>query len=290
MFITLRTTKSYKENQLFGRAYKNSLDSTNLEKEAPVLFGPQRNLNEPPMFLWNKDLFYLTHGNFKTKKYVLSVHKIHATPIPEDDLEEILTRWVGKVFKKFIEEARLSIQHWKSLWAKMFYKKKHYIVRSDLKEVYSNLKIIKVIRVKNEQGYRVQDYQLGIESYQIKINLTAPTLVIPGIEELEPYTIIIDPFIGIVYENNKKQRRVMNINELPKFCDATLDRVLKKVKEIIVAARYGFKDSPQNEEHKKVMGFFEEEIKERLMFRRHMRRCESFVNGRPLLSLRGRPE
>ncbi|GKE36223.1 hypothetical protein Tco_1459628, partial [Tanacetum coccineum] len=98
---------------------------------------------------------------------------------------------------------------------------------------------------------RVQDYQLGIESYQIKINLTAPTLVIPGIEELEPYTIIIDPFIGIVYENNKKQRRVMNINQLPKFCDATLDRVLKKVKEIIVAARYGFKDSPQNEEHKK---------------------------------------
>ncbi|GKB49174.1 hypothetical protein Tco_0899927 [Tanacetum coccineum] len=36
---------------------------------------------------------------------------IHATSFPEDDLEEHLTRWVGKVFKRFNEEARLSIQH-----------------------------------------------------------------------------------------------------------------------------------------------------------------------------------
>ncbi|GJU21352.1 hypothetical protein Tco_1154694, partial [Tanacetum coccineum] len=80
--------------------------------------------------------------------------------------------------------------------------------------------------------------------YQIKINITAPTLIFPDIEELEPYTIITDPFIGIVYENSKKERRVMNIDELPKFCDAMLTRVLKKVEEILLVARYGFKDPP----------------------------------------------
>nr|GEU28862.1 hypothetical protein [Tanacetum cinerariifolium] len=97
---------------------------------------------------------------------------------------------------------------------------------------------------------RVHDYQLGIESYQIKINLTAPTLVISGIKALKPYTSISDPFIGIVYENKKKERRVMNINELPKFCDATLNKVLKKVEEILLTACRGFKEPPLTEEHK----------------------------------------
>nr|GEU87610.1 reverse transcriptase domain, reverse transcriptase zinc-binding domain protein [Tanacetum cinerariifolium] len=98
---------------------------------------------------------------------------------------------------------------------------------------------------------KVHDYQLGIESYQIKINLIDPTLVILGIEAPEPYTIITDPFIRIVYENSKKERRVMNIDELRNFCDPTLNKVLKKVKEIVVVARYGYKDPPLNEEHKK---------------------------------------
>ncbi|GJT38898.1 hypothetical protein Tco_0938763 [Tanacetum coccineum] len=136
----------------------------------------------------------------------------------------------------------------------------------------------------------VHDYQLGIESYQIKINLTALKLIIPGIEELEPYTIITNHFIGIVYENNKKERRVVNIEELPKIYDVTLNKVLKKVEEINIVARYGFKDPPPNEEHKEVMEFFEEEIKEHVRFIRKMRRWESFVNGRPLLSLRDHPK
>nr|GEV98326.1 hypothetical protein [Tanacetum cinerariifolium] len=45
-----------------------------------------------------------------------------------------------------------------------------------------------------------------------------------------------DPFTGIVYENSKKERIVMNIEELPKLCDATLSKVLKKVEEINVEA------------------------------------------------------
>nr|GFC76107.1 hypothetical protein [Tanacetum cinerariifolium] len=90
--------------------------------------------------------------------------------------------------------------------------------------------------------------------------LTTPTLVIPSIEQLEPYTIITDPFIGIVYENSKKEMRVVNIDEFPKFCSATLSRVLKKVEEINVEACYGFKDPPLSKEDQEVMEFFEEQI------------------------------
>ncbi|GJZ72478.1 hypothetical protein Tco_0636329 [Tanacetum coccineum] len=199
-------------------------------KEDPVSFGPQRDPNEPPWHFYNKDLFCLRHGNTETKKYVLSLHKIHVTHFPEDDLEEQLTRWVRKELNTFNKEAQLSIQHWKNTWHKIIYIKKHK-KRSNPKEVYPDHKIGEVVRIKNEKEYG-QDFMeeiiLGIERYQIKINLTAPTLIIPSIKNLEPFSIITDPFIGIVYENIKKEMRVMGIREIPKFCDATLDKVMKK--------------------------------------------------------------
>ncbi|GJW45071.1 hypothetical protein Tco_0073870 [Tanacetum coccineum] len=37
--------------------------------------------------------------------------------------------------------------------------------------------------------------------------------------------------IGLIYKNNKKEKRVMEIKEIPKFCDATLKRVLKIVEK-----------------------------------------------------------
>ncbi|GJV35565.1 hypothetical protein Tco_1408042 [Tanacetum coccineum] len=136
---------------------------------------------------------------------------------------------------------------------------------------------------------RVHNYQLGIASYKIKVSLTAPTLTIPGIETLSLYSIIPDPFVGLVYEISKKEKRVMNIDELQKFCDATLQRVLKNVKEINVEARHGFKDPLLSEKDKELMVLFDEEIEERLNYRRQMRRWESFVNERPIRPLRDRP-
>ncbi|GKE31432.1 hypothetical protein Tco_1450754 [Tanacetum coccineum] len=163
----------------------------------------------------------------------------------------------------------------------MLYKKKHRKERSYPSEIYSNQKIIEVIRVNNEKGYgqdfmeeiiMVHDYQLGIESYQIKINLTTLTLVIPSTEKLEFYTIITNPFIRIVNKNSKNEKRVMNIEEFPKFCNATLKKVLRKVQEISTEVRYRYKDPNLNAEDREIMKFFEEEIQGRLKYRDHMRR------------------
>ncbi|GKB95895.1 hypothetical protein Tco_0982032 [Tanacetum coccineum] len=131
------------ENHIVWESREEELIPQEPEKETPVFFGPQRNLNEPPMFLWNKDLLYLKHGNTEAKKYGLSLHKIHANPFPNDDLEELLTRWVAKVLKKFNEEARLSIQHWKSTW---------------------------VAIVKNEQGYG-RDLMDGVVVKRVMISV-----------------------------------------------------------------------------------------------------------------------
>ncbi|GJR63484.1 hypothetical protein Tco_1505646 [Tanacetum coccineum] len=97
----------------------------NVEKGVPTIFDRARmeatlndmlsnqfrnakeNPNKPPRFLYNKDLFFLKNGNTEEKKYVLSLHKIHAEPFPEADLEEMMNRWVQKEFKNFNEDARL---------------------------------------------------------------------------------------------------------------------------------------------------------------------------------------
>ncbi|GJW84198.1 hypothetical protein Tco_0157343 [Tanacetum coccineum] len=77
---------------------------------------------------------------------------------------------------------------------------------------------------------RVHDFQLGIESYQIKINLTAPTLIFLGIEAKYPYSIVDKPTTCLIYLNSKEEKRVMDLIEIVKFCDATLERVLKELK------------------------------------------------------------
>ncbi|GKB17458.1 hypothetical protein Tco_0851381 [Tanacetum coccineum] len=50
---------------------------------------------------------------------------------------------------------------------------------------------------------RVHDFQLGIESYQVKVDLTAPTLTFHGIEAYEPYSVVNKPNTG--FERSKAQ-------------------------------------------------------------------------------------
>ncbi|GKE04132.1 hypothetical protein Tco_1396150 [Tanacetum coccineum] len=93
------------------------------------------------------------NGNTEEKKYVLSLHKIHATSFPEEDLEESMNRWVKRVFKMFNEEARLLIQHWKDTWHKRMYKINHIKVRDDQVEFFFDYRIVEVVRLTTEQQY-----------------------------------------------------------------------------------------------------------------------------------------
>ncbi|GKC52091.1 hypothetical protein Tco_1074836, partial [Tanacetum coccineum] len=68
---------------------------------------------------------------------------------------------------------------------------------------------------------KIQDVQLGVESYQRKLNITKPHKEFPGISVKELYTPLFDP-PGVVYEDLNKQKRVMWADELYKFSDGTL--------------------------------------------------------------------
>ncbi|GJU43311.1 hypothetical protein Tco_1200577, partial [Tanacetum coccineum] len=132
---------------------------------------------------------------------------------------------------------------------------------------------------------RVHDFQLGIESYQIKVNLTAPTLTFPGIEAHDPYSILDKQNTGLIYLNIKEEKRVMYLAEIVKFCDETLDRVLKEIKLKIFETKFLKKTPLLGELGPDIMKAYEREISKRLQHREKMKRWESFVNGRPILPM-----
>ncbi|GJX48452.1 hypothetical protein Tco_0273642 [Tanacetum coccineum] len=137
---------------------------------------------------------------------------------------------------------------------------------------------------------RVHDFQLGIESYQQKINLTAPTIIFPGIEEYDVFSIVYDPVHGIIYTNSKKEKRMMRPSEIHKFCDATLRRTLEGLKSYYNDVKYGYVQKELTNDEVEFLKLFEEEIEVRLNYRDQMRRWEMYVNGRPLGPRRERPE
>ncbi|GKC47110.1 hypothetical protein Tco_1064832 [Tanacetum coccineum] len=222
------------ENSRKRQKIKERLSLPTPKKPALVFQSCQRDPKAPPMTLLNQDLFYLNHGNSGQKKYTLSLHKFPVVPFPNDVMEERTSRWKEQ--------------------------------RENPERLYSDSKIIEVIRTSCELGHEqkfiteiivrrangkidpitepdykylnkndIEDLYLlcvdGMESYQQKVNLTAPTITFHGIEKEKLFSITYELVIGMIYENNKKEKRVMIHKEIHKFFDATLKRVLEKLKK-----------------------------------------------------------
>ncbi|GJU04430.1 hypothetical protein Tco_1120860 [Tanacetum coccineum] len=71
---------------------------------------------------------------------------------------------------------------------------------------------------------RVEDLQLGVESYQKKINLTRADTYRSDLRRMIAYTAYPD-FQGIIYEDDLNRKRLMRSDELHKFSDGTLNYV-----------------------------------------------------------------
>ncbi|GJU47247.1 hypothetical protein Tco_1204513, partial [Tanacetum coccineum] len=318
----------------------------------------QRDPEAPALSLINQDLLYLKKGNSGPEKIVLSLHKFLAIVFNDDDIEERTSRWVNKCIKKFNPYARYGVENWKNPHAKIFYIRRQKEPGRPKEEIYSNSKIVQVIKISwelghehkfiteivarrandcivsiNEPDYKnlnkndiedmyllimnnkvpdyadtgllwslsvfirssviweiVYDFQLGIESYQQKSNLTAPTITFPGIEECDVFSIVYEPVHGIIYTNSKKEKRVMRPSEIHKFCDATLRRTLEGLKSYYNDVKYGYVQKELTNDELEFLKLFEEEIEVRLKYRDQMRRWEMYVNGRPLGPRRERPE
>ncbi|GJW31593.1 hypothetical protein Tco_0051625, partial [Tanacetum coccineum] len=160
------------------------------QRPTPVVQSCQRDPKAPALSLVNQDLLYLKKGSSRPEKIVMSLHKFPTVIFPDDDIEEITSRWVENLHQEY----------------------------SDLGKSH--------------------DFQLGVESYQQKVNLTTSTITFP---------------------------------EIHKFYDATLKRVLEGLKSYNNDVKHGYITPSLSKEDAEYLHLFEEEIEERLKHRDQMR-------------------
>ncbi|GJT30577.1 hypothetical protein Tco_0910852 [Tanacetum coccineum] len=330
--------KNFLKSDIVWESRKEILVSPHPRKTTPLVQSCQRDPEAPALSLINQDLLYLKKGSLGPKKIILSLHKFPAIIFNDDDIEERTSRW--------------------NPHAKIFYIRKQKEPGKPKEEIYSNSKIIQVIKTYWELGHehkfitkivarranecivsitepdyknlnkndiedmyllimngkvpdyaeigllwslsvfirssviweRVHDFQLGIESYQQKVNPTAPKIYFLGVGKHKIFSIIYEPVHGIIYKNSKKEKRMMRHLEIHKFCDATLIRVLEGLKSHNNDVKYDYVQRELTNDEVEYLKLFEEEIEVRLKYRNQMRRWEMYVNGRPLGPRRERPE
>ncbi|GKA86466.1 hypothetical protein Tco_0808177 [Tanacetum coccineum] len=131
---------------------------------------------------------------------------------------------------------------------------------------------------------RVEDFQLGIESYQTQLNLTKPRWDATGFEFKHDYTVIDSPR-AVTFRDRYGVQMIMRFNEIHKFSDGTLQQIDEaldyRVKEFRVNRTnpgmntrfWTKKDVVRSKE-------FMFAIQKRLKTRRIFRNLESFVGGR----------
>ncbi|GJY29544.1 hypothetical protein Tco_0405311 [Tanacetum coccineum] len=161
------------------------------------------------------------------------------------------------------------VEHWKNPHAKIFYIKRQKEPGKPKEEVYPNSKNFQVIKT------TVDDY--------------AETGLLWSLSVFIRSTMIWERVHDLQLGNNKKEKRVMAHQEIHKFCDATLKRVLKGLKSYNDDVKHCYVTPSLSKEDDEYLRLFEEEIKERLKHRDQMRRWGMYVNERPLGSRKGTP-
>ncbi|GJR28027.1 hypothetical protein Tco_1104259 [Tanacetum coccineum] len=131
---------------------------------------------------------------------------------------------------------------------------------------------------------RVEDFQLGIESYQTQLNLTKPRWEATGFEFKHDFTVIDSPR-AVIFRDRYGVQMIMRFNEIHKFSDGTLQQIDEaldyRVKEFRINrtnpgmnARFWTKKDVDRSKD------FMFAIQKRLKTRRIFQNLESFVGGR----------
>nr|GEV42681.1 hypothetical protein [Tanacetum cinerariifolium] len=164
------------------------------------------------------------------------------------------------------------------------------INQESARDVYSKRRIIAVTKLKIIEWHsykhldwitrRVEDLQLGVESYQKKLNLTKPHSYRSDLKRKKAYTAYSNPR-GFIYQNKNKRNRLMWIDELHKFNNGTLTDVRTDLDDRLKGIRMQYlPQSIWRKSDKDRAAAMIQAIDKRLKTRRIMRSLERFVGGR----------
>nr|GEX83874.1 hypothetical protein [Tanacetum cinerariifolium] len=231
-----------------------------------------------------KDLEYLWRGA-SSQKYTTSVTKTKAA-----DYGHI--KWIEDLFYGFAvnRESALDV-----------YSKRRIIAVTDLKIVkwhnYKHLDWISLSNLTVEERFafnislrmftrsiviqrRVEDLQLGVESYQKRLNLTKLDTYRFDLKRREAYTAYSNPR-GFIYQNRDKKNRLMRIDELYKFSDGTLNDVRNALDDRLKGIRMQYLPTTiWRKWDKDRAAAMTQTIDKMLKTKRIMRSLERFVGGR----------
>nr|GEV32317.1 hypothetical protein [Tanacetum cinerariifolium] len=247
----------------------------NLLQPLPLILDNRGRRVIPFAHFINNDLEYLRGGAF-SRKYTTSLTKTKAA-----DYGQI--KWIEDLVPRtmWIQEPIDYDKH--ALWGVFPWGRKHQqffgfaVNRESTLDVYSKQRIIVVTDLKIR---RVEDLQLGVESYQKRLNLTKPDTYRSDLKRREAYTAYSNPR-GFIYPNKDKKNRLMRIDELHKFSDGTLNDVRTTLDDHLKGIKMQY--LPQTiwrKGDKDRAAAMIQAIDKMLKTRRIMRSLEKFVGGR----------
>nr|GFA47376.1 hypothetical protein [Tanacetum cinerariifolium] len=187
----------------------------------------------------NNDLEYL-RGGASSRKYTTSITKTKAADYGhikwiEDLFYGFAVNWESTrdVYSKrrIIAVTELKIVEWDNYkhldWITMRRDddKLYKFMEGDFKRLrIQDIKDMLLLLVQGNLTRRVEDLQLGVESYQKNLNLTKLDSYRFDLKRNECYTAYSNPR-GFIYQNKDKKNRLMRIDELHKFSDGMLTDV-----------------------------------------------------------------
>ncbi|GJY86098.1 hypothetical protein Tco_0500124, partial [Tanacetum coccineum] len=160
------------------------------------------------------------HDVFSTKRIIAVTHVKVVKKYDYGYLDEIIVRREYHQLYKFVEGdfPRLNLRDIEDMLLLLVQTKLSNLERNDIFDLNVALWMFtrRVVILK-----RVEDLQLGVKSYQKKLNITRPETFRSNITKMTPYTAYNNPQ-GIIYQDKFKRNRLMRSDELYKFCDDTL--------------------------------------------------------------------
>ncbi|GJX46133.1 hypothetical protein Tco_0271323 [Tanacetum coccineum] len=130
---------------------------------------------------------------------------------------------------------------------------------------------------------RVEDLQLGVKSYQKKLNISRSMTHKDGITNLKPYSAYSNPQ-GFIYMDKLGRNRLMCSHELYKFSDDTLISLCDTLKDMANNLEMGHTSVMPRRRwsnlDKKRSRIMIKDINRQLLDRRLMRSLERFIGGR----------
>nr|GEV38215.1 integrase, catalytic region, zinc finger, CCHC-type, peptidase aspartic, catalytic [Tanacetum cinerariifolium] len=195
---------------------------------------------------WIEDKkFYRYASNMETSKDVYSRHRIIAVTSLKimkyfgyNHLEEIIVQRQDDQLYKFREGdfKRLCQQDIEDMLL-LFVQNK--MSNLNLEERYALNVALRMFTQRIVIQERMKDLQLGVRSYQKKINLTRLDTYCSDLKRMTPYTAYLD-IQGIICEDEMNKNRLMCTDELHKFRDGTLNHVRTALNDIATGIKMDY--------------------------------------------------